>query len=92
MQKLIAIWNLLTMLMPQVLAMIQVIENQFPQQGQGAKKLEMIRAALENSFHTIEQTAVTFEQLWPVLGPIINGAVSIFNSAGVFQKQPPQPQ
>jgi hypothetical protein len=89
MQTIIAIWAVVTQLIPQVLQMIQTIESHFPQGGQGQQKLAMVRSALEAVFHTLDQTTVTFEQVWPALQPIIAGAVTIYNQTGVFHKTQP---
>lgn len=86
MQMLIAIWTLVTQLLPLVLQMIKTVEEQFPQGGQGQQKLAMVRDSLSHAFSAMGQTAVTFEQVWPAMQSIVAAAVTIYNNTGQFKK------
>lgn len=71
------LWNLLAGLRPILEQMVDTVERAFPVGGQGAVKLEMVKAQVGFIFGAIEQSVVTFDQLWPTVNALINGIVSM---------------
>lgn len=86
MQKLVMILTLVNQLFPLLIQTVKMVEQAFPQGGQGAAKLEMVRKALEDAFQTVTDVQVSFDQMWPTLKGMIDMAVKIYNLTGEFKK------
>lgn len=74
--------RLVVSLLPAVIELIDAIEKAFPQGGQGAQKLELVRSALQSSYSISQSVSASFEQLWPALQTVIAGVVSLKNATG----------
>lgn len=85
-QTFLAIIQLVRTLMPEIIAIIQIVEAALPQNGQGAAKLEIVRSTLASAYGSINQASITFDQLWPTLQVAITGLVAAYNAAGTFKK------
>lgn len=86
MQQFLMILSLVQQLFPMVIAIVKQVEEAFPEGGQGAVKLAMVRSALETAFRSYTEAQVTFDKLWPTLKIMIDGAVAIYNATGKFKK------
>lgn len=80
MQMLIMILTIINQLFPLVIQIVKQVEESFPEGGQGAVKLQMVRSMLEGAFKSYTDAKVTFDQVWPTLKLIIDGAVALLNS------------
>lgn len=86
MSKFFAVLKLVLLLLPLVKEMVVTIEAQFPEGGQGAKKLEMVRGILEKTFDVVNELDVAFEQVWPIVSTVISSVVALKNATGEFRK------
>lgn len=75
----------LTKLIPVLIEIIKSIEDAIPGQGQGEKKLMMVRVLLEQAWAMSDDFSGSFEKLWPGIKAIVATIVSIFNSDGTFE-------
>lgn len=66
------------LLLPAVVRAVKEIEALFPESGQGAMKLALIREALTD-------VADHSETLWPLIEKLISAVVRIFNELGIFR-------
>jgi hypothetical protein len=66
-----------------------VVEQAVPASGQGAAKLDMLKNMLQQAYANFSTLTVTFEQVWPMLTPVITGLVAMYKATGVFVPQPP---
>ena len=73
-------------LLPLIIQAIQSLEAAVPATGQGAAKLEAIKATLQAAYQGANDAMGSFEQLWPVIQASISSLVGLFNSTGVFKK------
>jgi hypothetical protein len=85
-QTIVAVLTLVSQLFPLLIQIVQQVEQAFPQGGNGANKLEMVRSGLESAFKNYTEAKVTFDQTWPTLKVFIDGAVKLYNSTGQFKK------
>ncbi|MDQ5880153.1 MAG: hypothetical protein QG638_2890 [Pseudomonadota bacterium] len=92
MNKVILVIKIVAALWASVIALIKQAEEMLPEQGQGAQKLAIVRAALEAAFQTFKDLEVRFEEVWPTLAAMIASVVAVFNSRGVFKKGPDAPE
>lgn len=92
MNKVILVIKIVAALWASVIALIKQAEEMLPEQGQGAQKLAIVRAALEAAFGTFKDLEVKFEEVWPTLAAMIASVVAVFNSRGVFKKGPDAPE
>lgn len=88
MQYFILIWQTINHLFPLIIQTVQVIEQAFPEGGQGKAKLDLVRGALETAYKAESETQLKFEQLWPTLQTVVAGIVNVFNVSGAFKKAP----
>lgn len=86
MQQIILIATTIAQLFPAVVAAIKAVEDALPDGGQGAAKLEMVRAILQAGFNSAEGISVTFEHVWPAVQNIVAQMVKAFNTIGLFRK------
>lgn len=86
MTKFLNLFVVLAQLFPAVLTFIRELENAFPQAGQGAAKLALLREMLEKAYVTIGDVTVRWAELWPLLEALIAKIVALANSLGVFPK------
>ena len=86
MQTFLLVLTIINQLFPLVISIVKQVEEAFPQGGQGAVKAQMVRAQLEGAFKAYTDAKVTFDQLWPTLKVVIDGAVAIYNATGQFKK------
>lgn len=84
--KFLTILRLIVELLPVVIEMIKKVEELIPGQGEGEKKLNMVRQMLEAVFSSSGSIGVAFEELWVPLKKVIDTWVSLFNSNGLFKK------
>lgn len=89
MTKFLQIILIINQLFPAIVGFIRQIEDAFPEQGQGAAKLEMLRKLLESAFQAIGDVSVTWAEIWPKLQVLINSIVGMFNAVGRFKNTPP---
>jgi len=75
----IAIAKAILMLIPAIIEAIKAIEAAFPNSGQGAEKLALIREIIE----PINEEAQTN---WPFIEKAISAIVNFFNKVGIFKK------
>lgn len=73
-------------LLPTLIEAIKAIEAAVPQGGQGAAKLDAVRAIIQSGYNVASALTPSFEQLWPVLSGIAGAVVTLFNKTGVFVK------
>ena len=73
-------------LIPLLIQAITAIEQAFPQSGQGASKLEAVKATLQGAADVSADMAGQFETIWPVIQKVIGSVVSLANAAGAFKK------
>lgn len=78
-------------LLPVASSLVQAIEGALPTGTPGATKLDAVRVAISSVYSTIEGEVVSFEQVWPMLQPMISGFVTVFNRLGLFHHSTPAP-
>jgi hypothetical protein len=83
--KFIAAARLIVALMPILVAAIKSAEELFPEGGNGATKLALVRGLIESAYATASDTEATFDEIWPTLKRAIDSIVAAFNSARVFR-------
>ncbi|MCL2829445.1 MAG: hypothetical protein FWD77_01755 [Betaproteobacteria bacterium] len=76
----------LLLILPSLIEAIRAVENLFPESGQGAAKLAMVRAMISAAWERATDITGLFESAWPSIESAINGIVSVFNSFGWFKK------
>ncbi len=92
MNKVILVIKIVAALWASVIALVKQAEEMLPEQGQGAQKLAMVRAALEAAFQTFKDLEVRFEEVWPTIAALIGSVVSVYNARGVFKKSVDAPE
>lgn len=91
---------------PTVIDMVKRLESEVPITGQGARKLEIVRCMVADSFQPAQADGILdndgrpiprnldnsprFEEVWPVLNGVIDRFVAMVNATGQFPK-PKQP-
>ena len=73
-------------LLPIIIDAVKVIEAAFPQGGQGAAKLEAVRATVASAYESATDVSGSFSAIWPAIQSAVSAIVGIANSAGVFKK------
>lgn len=77
-------------LFPLIVQLVREIEAAFPQGGQGATKLRMVREALESAFsatvEVVDDAKDAFSAAWPALERVIGRIVALYNDLGEFKK------
>lgn len=91
MTKFLNLFVLLSQLFPAVLTFIRELENAFPQSGQGAAKLQIIREMLEKAFAAVGDVGIKWVEIWPMLNALIERVIALANTLGVFKKPLPAP-
>lgn len=89
MTKFLQIFVLLSQLFPAVLSFVKTLEDAFPQSGQGAAKLAIIREMLEKAFAAFGDVGVKWAEIWPLLSSLIERVVALANTLGAFKKAVP---
>lgn len=78
--------RLILSLLPLVLEVIRAVEAAFPQGGNGAAKLALVREAIEGGYNLANDTVVAFDTVWPAINRIVDASVAAYNASGVFRK------
>ena len=86
MQRFIMIMSIVAQMFGIIATTIKAVEAALPEPGQGGKKLEIVRAALESAFDKVENAGVTFNDVWPTINTVITMLVGVYNSIGLFKK------
>ena len=86
MANIIAIIQAINALIPLILQTIKIIEDAMPEGGQGSLKLQMLHDILAGAYAQGKDISVTFDKLWPMLKPIVDGLVAMLNASGKFNK------
>jgi len=84
--RFLVIARLIVSLMPILIAAIKQAEEVFPESGNGATKLALVRGLLESAYTTATDTEATFEEVWPSIKRAVDSIVAAFNAAKVFRK------
>jgi hypothetical protein len=84
MDKIIALIKLLIAIGPGVIALVVEMEKLFPESGQGAVKLAIVKAYVQKAFDFVGGALPTFESVWPKIAEGIALIVSLLNGAGIF--------
>lgn len=66
-------------LVPTILEIIKAIEAQIPESGKGKEKLEFVKNILTTTYPQVVD-------IWGMVEKIINAAVNLYNTTGVFKK------
>lgn len=80
------ILKLIISLLPILVDAIKAVESAMPGSGNGAAKLETIRAAIQASYSGASDAIGSFELVWPKIQIVIDGLVTAFNKTGAFVK------
>lgn len=80
--KWIQVAKAVLMLMPVLITAIRAIEEAIPGQGKGELKLAQVRNVLEAAYSAMNDSVLSFEDIWPVLNAAIVSLVAAFNTAG----------
>jgi hypothetical protein len=86
MTQVLTMIKLVLSLLPVVIQTIQGIEQVLPATGQGAVKRDLVKSALQSTYNAVDSSMPIFEDLWNKLSPVVDGIVTIFNTAGIFKK------
>lgn len=78
--------RLILSLLPLVLEVIRAVEAAFPQGGNGAVKLALVREAIEGGYNLANDTVVAFDTVWPAINRIVDASVVAYNASGAFRK------
>jgi hypothetical protein len=84
--KYLEILKLVVSILPLLINLIQAAEAAFPASGQGAAKLDMVRAVLQQSYDFSNDKIAKFEDVWPAIQNIVATIVSTYNALGNFKK------
>lgn len=63
-------------LLPIIHDTVDAVEKLFPQGGNGAKKLEMVKSIIENTLAVSDSAGATMQVVWPVVSGMIAQIVS----------------
>lgn len=66
-------------LIPLIIKLIKVIEEELPDSGKGGEKLQYVKDVI-----TIGYPAA--QEIWGSLEKIVNTSVALFNATGIFKK------
>jgi hypothetical protein len=69
--NLITLTRTVLALLPIVIEAIKLVEAAIPGEGQGEKKLAMVRVMLESTMSVSGNTVVEIEKVWTALQPVI---------------------
>lgn len=86
MTNFLAIIQIVVQLLPLITQVVQSIEQAMPQGGQGAQKLEMVRATLQAAYTAAGDVTIAFEKVWPAIATTVSGLVAMYNAAGTFKQ------
>lgn len=78
--------KILLELLPAIIDGIKALEKAMPEAGQGAAKLNALRALLQGAYETGEHAAGAFEALWPTISRVVGSLVDTFNRSGMFKR------
>lgn len=73
-------------LIPAIITAITAIEESIPGQGNGEKKLEIVKATLQQAYATGSGVTGAFETVWPAISGAVAAVVTVFNATGAFKK------
>ena len=83
----LAIVKTFVSLFPLIVQAITIAEQAFPQKGQGASKLELVKITLLGAAEvSYDLDAGRFNEIWPSIQKIIAAYVGAANATGTFQK------
>lgn len=74
-------------LLPLIIDAVKAIEAAFPQGGNGAAKLDALRAMIEAGYKAGSDAVLSFDALWPTLQTAISSVVSLANASGLFKSK-----
>lgn len=63
-------------MLPLIIQVVSAIEAAMPESGQGAKKLEMVKASLQHAYETANDLAVPFDTVWTMLSGVVASVVA----------------
>ena len=73
-------------LLPMIIEAIKAIEAAIPGEGNGEKKLGLVRAILEGAYQAGDAGSVgDFNSVWPAIARTVSAAVALLNSTGAFK-------
>lgn len=78
--------KLILTLLPLILQVVEAVEAAFPEGGQGAAKLAMVRKIIEVAYKATSDMTVAFDAVWPVFEQTIAAVVATYNTLGTFKK------
>lgn len=81
MAQFLLIISIINQLFPLIIQTVQAVESAFPQSGQGAAKLEIVRNVLQSAFGTLQLAETNFEAVWPAINAVITGVVKLKTKA-----------
>jgi hypothetical protein len=80
--------SFINQLFPIVLETVKTVEAAFPQSGQGSTKLAMVTNLVEQAAGLAGQSQDVIKQVTPLIEPLINSSVALYNATGVFKSAP----
>ncbi len=86
MNQAIAIIRLVVTLLPTLIDAVKAVEAAFPVGGQGARKLDAVRAILQSAYETAADVTLKFDTLWPALAATVSAVVGLANASNLFKK------
>lgn len=84
-QMLVSILGLVSSLMPVVTQLVEAVETQFPQAGQGARKAEIVLGAVQELVGQAQGLGASWEQVRPAIVKLVGGIVALKNALGLFK-------
>jgi hypothetical protein len=66
-------------LFPMIIDAVNILESAFPQAGQGAAKLEVVKTTLKSAFDVATDGVGVFDKIWPSIQSIITSVVNLKN-------------
>jgi hypothetical protein len=86
MQEFFSVISLINQMMPLILEAVKTVEAMFPQAGQGAIKLELVKRFIQETAHATDAAVAQLPAFVSALTPVISGIVALANSTGLFKK------
>lgn len=86
MLKYLEIISFILAISPKIMEIVTAVEKMFPEGGQGAAKLELVKNMLQSVFDGLGSFKVTFEEMWPTIQKMVAAIVSFANTVGLFKK------
>ncbi len=77
MPQFLSLFKTLVSLLPTLAQAVRLIEEAVPAGGQGAKKLEVVREALQASYAATQDLTTPLTSLWPVIERTVAALVKL---------------